>query len=142
MSQLEDFPRASCDIVHRKFVPQDQTINREFYLDVLKRLREGIRRMLLDLWRAKNCIIHDVSALCHQALLTREFLAISNIASFQHLPYSSDLAIASFHIFPMIKKQHHCQEPQRIGDSTRLRKTNFQAGLQKWQESCHQFIAA
>jgi hypothetical protein len=32
-----------CGIVHRKFVPQGQTINTKFYHEVLRRLRENIR---------------------------------------------------------------------------------------------------
>jgi hypothetical protein len=30
-------------VVHHEFVPQDQTVNKEFYLEVLRRLRESIR---------------------------------------------------------------------------------------------------
>ena len=31
-------------IVHRKFVPPGQTVNQHFYLDVLRRLWEDVRR--------------------------------------------------------------------------------------------------
>jgi hypothetical protein len=38
-------------IVHRKFVPRGQTVNLEFYLGILKRLRESVRRTSPELWR-------------------------------------------------------------------------------------------
>jgi hypothetical protein len=32
------------DMVHHEFVPQGQTVNKEFHLEVLRRLRESIRK--------------------------------------------------------------------------------------------------
>lgn len=31
-------------VVHHEFVPADQTVNAKFYVEVLKRLRERVRR--------------------------------------------------------------------------------------------------
>ena len=39
-------------IVHREFVPPGQTVNQEFYLEVLRRLRENVRRKRPELWRS------------------------------------------------------------------------------------------
>ena len=77
-------------IIHREFLHQGQTVNKEFYCDVLRRLRENIRRKRPDLWRAQNWILHDDNAPCHRALLVREFLAQSNTLSLPHPPYSPD----------------------------------------------------
>jgi histone-lysine N-methyltransferase SETMAR len=92
-------------IVHREFVPQGQTVNKKFYCEVLRRLRENIRRKRTDLWQAKNWILHDDNALCHQALLVHEFLANHNMLSLLHPPYSPDLAPADFFLFPKMKMQ-------------------------------------
>jgi histone-lysine N-methyltransferase SETMAR len=92
-------------IVHREFVPQCQTVNKKFYCEVLRRLRENIRRKRSDLWRAKNWILHDDNAPCHRALLVREFLAKRNMLSLPHPPYSPDLALADFFLFPKMKMQ-------------------------------------
>jgi len=32
------------DIVHYEFVPPGETVNKEFYLNILKRLREAVRK--------------------------------------------------------------------------------------------------
>jgi len=44
-----------CDvrgIVHWEFVPPGQTVNQEFYLEVLRQLRENVRRKCPELWRS------------------------------------------------------------------------------------------
>ena len=38
-------------IVHKEFVPPGQTVNAAFYVEVLKRLRENVRRKRPDQWR-------------------------------------------------------------------------------------------
>jgi histone-lysine N-methyltransferase SETMAR len=92
-------------IVHREFVPQGQTVNKKFYCEVLRRLRENIRRKRSDPWRAKNWILHDDNAPCHRALIVREFLANHNMLSLPHPPYSPDLSPADFFLFPKMKMQ-------------------------------------
>jgi hypothetical protein len=49
-------------IVHRDFIPQGQTVNTKFYCEVLRHLRENIRRKQLDLWCVRNWILHDDNA--------------------------------------------------------------------------------
>jgi histone-lysine N-methyltransferase SETMAR len=92
-------------IVRCEFVPQGQTVNTKFYYEVLWLLRENIQRKGLDLWRAKNWILHNNSVTCHQALLVREFLASHNMLSLPHPLYSPDLAPADFFLFPKMKMQ-------------------------------------
>lgn len=43
-----DENNANRGIVHREFVPKAQTINRDFYVDLLRRLRENTRQEPLD----------------------------------------------------------------------------------------------
>jgi len=37
-------------IVHHEFLPEGQTVNKEYYLDVMRRLREAVRQKRKDLW--------------------------------------------------------------------------------------------
>jgi len=39
-------------IAHREFIPRGQTVNQEFYLGVLKLLRDRVRRTRPELWRS------------------------------------------------------------------------------------------
>ena len=41
-------------IVHKEFVPPGQTVYAAFYVEVLKRLRENVRRKRPDQWRNKH----------------------------------------------------------------------------------------
>jgi hypothetical protein len=45
-------------IVHKEFVPPGQTVNGKFYYEVLKRLRECIRRKRQDKWKKNNAPVH------------------------------------------------------------------------------------
>jgi len=37
-------------VIHYEFIPHGQTINKEFYIAVLKRLREAVRQKRPELW--------------------------------------------------------------------------------------------
>jgi len=52
-------------IVHHEFVPEGQNMNAEFYCNVLRRLREDIRRKRLELWCTGNWLLHDDNAPSH-----------------------------------------------------------------------------
>jgi hypothetical protein len=51
-------------IVYNEFVPppQGKTMNAEFYCNILRRLREDIRRKPRELWRAGIWLLHDDNA--------------------------------------------------------------------------------
>ncbi|KAJ4428812.1 hypothetical protein ANN_25805 [Periplaneta americana] len=78
-------------IVHKEFVPPGQTVNQHFYLDVLRRLRESVRRKLYEMWRNGNWLLHHDNAPAHTALTVRQFLT-NNMVLVPHPPYSPDLA--------------------------------------------------
>ncbi|CAK9801685.1 Mariner Mos1 transposase [Anthophora quadrimaculata] len=62
-------------VVYSEFLPDGQTVNKEYYLSVMRRLRENIRRKRLDLWKNNSRILHHDNALSYTSILVREFLA-------------------------------------------------------------------
>ena len=56
-------------IVHKEFVPPGQTVNAAIYVEVLKRLRENVRRKRPDQWRKNTWLLHHDKAPAHTALL-------------------------------------------------------------------------
>jgi len=59
-------------IVHYKFVPTGQTVNQVYYLEVLERLREKVRRKQPKLFASNSWILHHDNAPAHTALSVRE----------------------------------------------------------------------
>ena len=60
-------------IVHYEFVQTRQTVNQVYYLEVMKRLREKVRRKRLELFANNSWILHHDNAPAHTALSVREF---------------------------------------------------------------------
>ncbi|UYV85133.1 hypothetical protein LAZ67_X004692 [Cordylochernes scorpioides] len=65
-------------VVHHEFLPQGRTVNKEYYLQVMRNLREAIRQKRPDLWKNKNWLLHHDNAPAHTSLLVRDFLAKNN----------------------------------------------------------------
>ncbi|UYV75779.1 hypothetical protein LAZ67_13001318 [Cordylochernes scorpioides] len=65
-------------VVHHEFLPQGRTVNKEYYLQVMRNLREAIRQKRPDLWKNKNWLLHHDNAPAHISLLVRDFLAKNN----------------------------------------------------------------
>ena len=59
-------------VVHNEFVPQGQTVNKQYYREFLKRLRKGVHRVrseIADIW-----MLHYNIAPCHNAISLNVFL--------------------------------------------------------------------
>jgi len=78
--------------VYKEFVPPGLTVNAAFYVEVLRRLREDVRRKRPDQWQNNTWLLHHDNAPAHAALLTRQFLTDNNMTVVPHPPYSPDLA--------------------------------------------------
>jgi histone-lysine N-methyltransferase SETMAR len=79
------------DIVHFELILQVQTFDQAYYVEVLKRLREAVRRKWPGLW-SYDWILHHDNAAAHKALSVKQFLAQKSITEMEHPPYSPDLA--------------------------------------------------
>ena len=44
-------------VVHHEFLRQGRTVNKEYYLQVMRNLREAIRQKRPDLWKNKNWLL-------------------------------------------------------------------------------------
>ncbi|UYV64377.1 SARM1 [Cordylochernes scorpioides] len=91
-------------VVHHEFLPQGRTVNTEYYLQVMRNLREAIRQKRPDLWKNKNWLLHHDNAPAHTSLLVRDFLAKNNTLMMPQPPYSPDLAPCDFFLFPKLKR--------------------------------------
>ncbi|UYV76009.1 PGM2 [Cordylochernes scorpioides] len=126
-------------IVHCEFVPQGQTVNSAFYLEVLRRLKRRIARVRTDIKDTVK-LYHD-NATSHTAFIITNFLARSNTPVIPHPPYSLDLAPCDFFLFPRLKREmkgKHWETVENIQHhvTTFLRSIpveGFQGAFQAWQ---------
>src|SRR5215469_13381512 len=89
-------------IIHHEYAPDRQTINKEFYLEVLRRLRESVRRKRPEKWRDGDWILHHDNAPAHTSHLVQQFLAKHCTAQLQQTPTGP--APCDFFLFPCFKK--------------------------------------
>ena len=88
-------------IVMAEWVPSSQTVNQQYCIEVLMKLREHVRRKRPELCR-NGWILHQDNAPAHKALSVKQFLANKNITVHEHPPYLLHLAPCNFYLFPKI----------------------------------------
>jgi hypothetical protein len=61
-------------IVQHEFVPRGRSITAAYYIEVLTRLRENVRRRRPQKWK-DGWILHNDNALSHTVMAVQQFLA-------------------------------------------------------------------
>jgi hypothetical protein len=72
-------------VVHYEFLPQARTVNKEYYLEVMQRLREAVRKKRPDAWQENRWMLQHDNAPSHSLFLIRDFLAKHATTSFHSL---------------------------------------------------------
>jgi hypothetical protein len=78
-------------------------VNSDFYCDVLRYLKENVRRKWPELWCNHNWLLHHDNPPAHMFLKTTQFVTNNNMVIVPHPPYSLDLAPWDFALFPKFK---------------------------------------
>jgi len=80
------------------------TVNADYYCDVLRWLRENVRRKRPQKWRNQNLIIHHDNAPAHRSFKSfAVFGQEQHDSDPPHPPHSPDLAPCEFFLFPKLK---------------------------------------
>ena len=90
--------------MHYEFAPRGWTINVEYYVEVLKRLRDAVGRKRPRFWSRGDWLLHHDNAPAHSSNLVQQFLAKHKIVQLRHPLYSPNIALGDFWMFPKLKK--------------------------------------
>jgi histone-lysine N-methyltransferase SETMAR len=137
-------------VVHQEFLPQGRTVNKEYYLEVMRRLRESIRKKRPEVWKEHSWILHHDNAPAHTSLLVSSFLAKNNTIIMPQPPYSPDLAPCDFFLFPKLKRPMKGRrfatiEEIKAASLEELRaipKSAFQKCFDDWKKRWHKCIVS
>ncbi len=92
-------------VVYHEFVPNGVGINRARYLQIMRNLRERMRRIRPGPFRANSwAILHD-GAPTHRADPVVHFVQNNHTQLLPHLPYSPDLNPPDFWLFSQLKSK-------------------------------------
>ena len=92
------------DVVHYGFLPPWQTVNKEYYLSVMRRSHEAIRLKRSELWANSSCCLCHDNAPSHTALVLRDDYVKNSTHIVPQSPYSPDLALCDFRLFPKLQR--------------------------------------
>lgn len=84
------------------YLPRGQTINGEYYANLLDQLQQNIQRKRPDL-SPNNIIFHHDNARAHTCVTAMAKIIELKYDLLPHPPYSPDLAPSDFHLFPKLK---------------------------------------
>ena len=102
-----------CDtkgIVLNHIVPDKTIVNGDYYSGVPReQLRRAIQDKHPELYRS-GFILHQDSAPVHVSRVVKQTMSDLDIEPLQHPPYSQDLAICDFFLFPTVKRSPSWKE--------------------------------
>jgi len=73
------------------------------HIDVLRRLRNAVRRKRHEKWRANSWFLHHNSAPAHRSVLVNDFLSKNTETTLEHPQCSPNLAGFNFYLFTRMK---------------------------------------
>ena len=93
----------STSIIYMHCVPTGQTVNKEYYVEVLREFRKRFRQKMPAPSESGQWHFHQVNAPVHNSILVTDYLTKMGIKTVCHRPYSPDLAPCDFWLFPNLR---------------------------------------
>ena len=84
------------------WVPTGQTVNKEYYVEVLREFRRRFRRKRPVLFKLDQWRFHQDNAPVHDSILVTDYLTKMGIKTVPQPPYCPDLAPCDFYSFPKL----------------------------------------
>ena len=87
-------------MIYMHWVPTGQTVNKEYYVEVLREFRKRFLGKRLAIFKSGQWHFHPDNAPVHNSTLLTYYLTKMSIKTVRHPPFSPDLAPCDFSSFP------------------------------------------
>ena len=94
----------STGMIYMHWVPTGLTVNKEYYVEVLREFKKRFRRKRPVLFKSGLWHFHQDNPPVHNSILLTDYLTKMSIKTVPHPPYSPDLAPCDFCLFPKLKE--------------------------------------
>ena len=94
-------------MIYMHWVPTRQTVNKEYYVEVLREFRKRFRCKRPALFKSGQWHFHQDNAPVHNSILVIYYLTKMGIKTVPHPPYSPNLALCDFWLFPKLRGCHY-----------------------------------
>ena len=110
----------SMGIIYIHWVPTGITVNKEYYIKVLREFRKKFRQKRPQLFESDQWHFHQDNAPVHNSILVTDYLTQMGIKTVPHPPYSPDLAPCDLWLFPKLKENLRGNRYSTIEDMKEL----------------------
>ena len=95
----------STGMIYMHWVPTGQTVNKEYYVEVLREFRKRFHQKRPALFKSDQWHFHQDNAPVHSSILVMDYLTKMGIKTVPQASYSPDLAPCDFWLFPKLKEK-------------------------------------
>ena len=136
----------STGMIYMHWVSTGQTVNQEYYVEVLREFRKRFRRKRLALFKSGQWHFHQDDAPVHNSILVIDYLTKMGIKTVTHSPYSPLLALCDVCLFPQLRGYRY-ETIEEIKEALMklidtLTQDDFHGAFEKLLERYNKFIAA
>ena len=90
-------------MIYMHWVPTGQTVNKEYYVEILREFRKRFRRKRPALFKSGQWHFHQDNAPVHNSILVTDYLTKMSIKTVPHPHPSPNLALCDFWLFLKLK---------------------------------------
>ena len=95
----------STGMIYMHWVPTRQTVNKEYYVKVLREFSKRFHWKRPALFKSGQWHFHQDNESVNNSILVTDYLTKMGIKTVPHPPYSPDLAPCDFCLFPKLKEK-------------------------------------
>ena len=136
----------STGMIYMHWVPTGQTVNKAYYVEVLREFSKRFRRKRPALFKSGQWHFHEDNASVHNSILITDYLTKKCINTVPHSPYSLHLTPCDFWLFSKLRGCRYETIEEMKEAMTKvidtLTRENFHGAFQKLLERYNKCIAA